>query len=201
VEESHAVVINEMKSQWDAQGRSASEEMTAASWLLRANLLLVATYENVLGTLGLTMARWECLAVLYWSKNGALGLTKMSVRLAVHPTTITYAVDQLEKAGLVERVPHPHDRRQILAALTPKGRKLTERGLDLLEKERFGLGNVSQSDLATASRLMRKFVSQLAPEDGADARATNGGATKPPNDSPGTRGRPRRGGGVRQRRT
>lgn len=199
MEQSHAVVINDMKTQWDAQGRAGSEEMTAASWLLRANLLLVATYENVLGTLGLTMARWECLAVLYWSKNGALGLTKMSERLAVHPTTITYAVDQLEKAGLVERVPHPHDRRQILAALTPKGRKLTERGLDLLEKERFGLGRVSQTDLLSATRLLRKFVSQLTPDDSPSARSTNSVATQP-DDSTVTRGRPRRGGGVRQRR-
>lgn len=38
----------------------------------------------------------------------------------------TRRIDQLEGRGLVERTPHPHDRRGCLVGLTPAGRRLVE---------------------------------------------------------------------------
>jgi len=46
----------------------------------------------------------------------------------VHPTTVTVALDQLEKRGLVRRKPHPTDRRTPLAVLTPAGQEMLRIG-------------------------------------------------------------------------
>lgn len=39
----------------------------------------------------------------------------------VHPTTVKLTIDQLEAGGLVERRPHPKDRRTTLVQLTGEG--------------------------------------------------------------------------------
>jgi DNA-binding MarR family transcriptional regulator len=47
----------------------------------------------------------------------------MGALLQVHPTSVTSAVDRLESQGFVERVPHPTDRRAVLASITEDGRQ------------------------------------------------------------------------------
>ena len=58
-------------------------------------------------------------------------IKKASERLQVHPTSITNAVDRLESAGLVRRMPHPDDGRATLLAATDAGR---ERALEATEQ-------------------------------------------------------------------
>lgn len=51
--------------------------------------------------------------------------------------TMTYILDQLERQSLVQRTPHPADRRRKIIALTPEGEELASRILlDLLTCER-----------------------------------------------------------------
>jgi DNA-binding MarR family transcriptional regulator len=49
-------------------------------------------------------------------------MTRMGALLQVHPTSVTSAVDRLENQGFVERLPHPTDRRAVLASITEAGR-------------------------------------------------------------------------------
>ena len=44
-------------------------------------------------------------------------------KLQISSATITGILDRLEKLALVERQPHPYDRRAILICLTDNGRK------------------------------------------------------------------------------
>lgn len=46
--------------------------------------------------------------------------------------TVTGIVDRLEKQGLVSRVPSQEDRRKVLIAITPAGRRLLQRNPSLL---------------------------------------------------------------------
>jgi DNA-binding MarR family transcriptional regulator len=48
-------------------------------------------------------------------------------RLAIDKTQMTYVVDRLEAAGLVERAPDPADRRARIVTLTAAGRKRLSR--------------------------------------------------------------------------
>ena len=73
-------------------------------------------------TFGLTEPQFgvlECLGHL-----GPLTLGELSRKQLVSGGNITCVVDNLEKQGLVERVPSPHDRRAIVAQLTSKGQQL-----------------------------------------------------------------------------
>ena len=51
-------------------------------------------------------------------------LTPKALAESLELTTgsVTSLVDRLERAGLVERTPHPHDRRSLQLELTPEGR-------------------------------------------------------------------------------
>jgi len=75
--------------------------------------LMQARVDEVLRPLELTFVRYELLMLLYCSRHGSLPIQKASLRLQVHHTTVTNAVDRLEAAGLVRRAPHPFDGRCV----------------------------------------------------------------------------------------
>jgi DNA-binding MarR family transcriptional regulator len=52
-------------------------------------------------------------------------------RIRVPASSMVAVVDQLEKLGLVERRPHPSDRRSRTLHLTPRGREVLERAVEL----------------------------------------------------------------------
>jgi DNA-binding MarR family transcriptional regulator len=49
---------------------------------------------------------------------------ELSTRLAIHRNVMVTVVDDLERQGLVERRPHPNDRRAFAVTLTDKARDL-----------------------------------------------------------------------------
>lgn len=75
--------------------------------------------------------------------------------LGLDRTVMTYLVDDLEKAGLVERRPDPTDRRARLIVLTAKGTKAFAAASErIAEVERALLGNLSDSDAELFRRLL-----------------------------------------------
>ena len=96
--------------------------MSAATAITRANQLVLAGIDRVLRPYGLTFSRYEALVLLTFTRTGSLPLGKMGERLMVHPTSITNTIDRLERQGYVRRVPHPSDRRAVLAEITDEGR-------------------------------------------------------------------------------
>ncbi len=112
------------REKWEQHGwGDAAEGMAAVTSVMRAQQVLQARVDDVLKPHGLVFARYEVLMLLLFSSRGALPATKMSVRLQVHPASITNAVDRLEAAGLVRRVPHPTDGRGRLVEITAEGRR------------------------------------------------------------------------------
>ena len=93
--------------------------MMAVTSVMRAQQILLARLNEALEEFGLTFARYEALMLLYFSRAGSLPLGKMGARLQVHPASVTNLVDGLERAGYVQRTPHPSDRRTMLATITP----------------------------------------------------------------------------------
>jgi DNA-binding MarR family transcriptional regulator len=72
---------------------------------------------------GLSEGRFQLLFMLSRSGDSGLSLGRLAELQSVSPRNITGLVDSLEKAGLVERLPDPNDRRSIKARLTPAGRE------------------------------------------------------------------------------
>ena len=55
--------------------------------------------------------------------SGPSIMREIAARLGLTARNLTAIVDALEEAGLVRRVPHPHDRRAIVIELTPDGQR------------------------------------------------------------------------------
>ena len=115
--------IEEARRQWVSHGwEDAADGMAAVTSIVRAQQIVLQRIDTVLRPLDLTFARYEILTLLSFTKHGSLPMTKMGALLQVHPTSVTSAVDRLEGQGFVERLPHPTDRRAVLASITEAGR-------------------------------------------------------------------------------
>ena len=130
--------IAEAHRQWVAHGwERAADGMAAVTSVMRAQAIYLARVDAVLKPFGLTFARYELLTLLSFTRTGELPLGKLGSRLQVHPASVTNAVDRLEADGLVERRTHPTDKRSILAAITPAGRRLAEKATHALNTDVF----------------------------------------------------------------
>ena len=68
---------------------------------------------------GISYARMRLLSALHF--KGPQIMSSLSEKLGVTPRNVTALVDALEEEGLVERRPHPTDRRATIIELTPRG--------------------------------------------------------------------------------
>jgi DNA-binding MarR family transcriptional regulator len=71
---------------------------------------------------GLTMQQWELLTWLR-RNGGACDQRALGCAFRVAPATLTTLIDSVEERGLVERLPHPDDRRRRRVAITPAGER------------------------------------------------------------------------------
>lgn len=71
---------------------------------------------------GMTCAR--CAVLLKLEHPGRLNQATLAQGLGVAPITLVHLLDRLETAGLVSRLPDPHDRRAYLLTPTAKARPL-----------------------------------------------------------------------------
>lgn len=150
--------IAEAHRQWSEHGwGDAADGMAVVTSIIRVEQLLLARIDATLRPLGLTFARYELLTLLGFTRRGALPLGKIGDRLQVHPASITNAVNRLEADGLVERVPHPDDRRTVLATITPEGRRVSSEATKLLNEGVFQDLGWSRRDLETLFRLLGSF--------------------------------------------
>ncbi len=147
--------IDEAGRQWAAHfdARQVSP-MQAITSVMRVQQLWLARLNEALAPHGLTFARYEALMLLYFSQAGALPLGKIGARLQVHPASVTNLIDGLERDGLVERVPHPSDRRTTLATITDTGRERAQSATDELHAIRFGT-RLSEAELDTITAILR----------------------------------------------
>ncbi len=152
--------VEEARRHWVEHGwGDAADGMVAVTSVMRAQQLLLARTDEVLRSFGLTFARYEVLMLLLFSRRGSLPMNAIGSRLQVHPTSVTNAVNRLEAAGLVERVPHPEDRRAVLVELTPDGKSSALAATELLNQSVFrepGLSRRRMGPLVSALRELRQ---------------------------------------------
>jgi DNA-binding MarR family transcriptional regulator len=122
---------------WNDQGwEDCAAGCTAVTSLMRVHQMMTRRADQILAPIDLTFARYELLVRLYF-REGSLPLTHLGKQLQIHQTSITSLVDRLEKQGLIKRTPHPTDRRITIAQMTPAGRVLTGKAINLLNSEFF----------------------------------------------------------------
>ncbi|WP_243744584.1 MarR family winged helix-turn-helix transcriptional regulator [Streptomyces hainanensis] len=103
--------------------------------------------------LGLTAPQATALREL----SGPMTISELAERMSCEPSNATFVVDKLEKQGLVERRPHPADRRAKWLVLTPEGTDLRGRLLELLGEDS-PLGGLSRDEQAALQGLLQRAI-------------------------------------------
>ncbi len=70
----------------------------------------------------ITIPQFRTLVIL--SNRGPVNLATLAGLLDVKPSAAGRMVDRLVGAGLIDRLPHPRSRRELLADLTDRGRQV-----------------------------------------------------------------------------
>ncbi|MGH4013389.1 MAG: MarR family winged helix-turn-helix transcriptional regulator [Pseudonocardiaceae bacterium] len=128
--------------------------MAAVTNVMRVQQILQSAVDAALRPHGLTFARYEALVLLLFSRRGSLPMKVMGQRLQLHPTSVTNIVDRLEADQLVERTPHPTDRRTTLVAITEAGRQRQKLATVALTDIDFGLVGLDAEQTAQLSALL-----------------------------------------------
>lgn len=71
-----------------------------------------------------TMGRYALLRLLHFADRHRLTQFEIANEMQVTSSNVTFLVDGLEKDGLVQRLPHPTDRRTVYVQLTAEGEAL-----------------------------------------------------------------------------
>ena len=128
--------------------------------ITRLSLLQEASFAQVFARHGLTWGEYLVLAAL--RRAGPpyqMNPTALYESVMLSSGGMTKRLDHLERAGLVERLPDPTDRRGRLVALTDRGRELVDAAVvDHLANEEGLLGALSASERRVLTDLLRKLL-------------------------------------------
>ena len=89
--------------------------------LRRFERLVVSHFKGFGCCEGVSLA--QCHALMEIDGQGPLNLGQLAGSLGLDKSTLSRTVDGLVNIGLVERKPHPRDRRSILLSLTDQGQR------------------------------------------------------------------------------
>ena len=81
-------------------------------------------------------------------------MKELAALLGMDPPNVTAVVDDLERAGLVERQAHPSDRRVKVVVATDAGAALAQRAQEILERPPSGLSGLPADDLEALKRIL-----------------------------------------------
>ncbi|MCP2164229.1 DNA-binding transcriptional regulator, MarR family [Goodfellowiella coeruleoviolacea] len=100
-----------------------------------------------------------------------LTMRELAARMCCEPPNVTYVIDRLERQGLVERRPHPRDRRAKQLVLTSAGSATRDRLLKRLV-HRSPLDHLTDAERANLHGLLLRAVDRPA------GRLQNSGSTE-----------------------
>ncbi|MFT4265965.1 MAG: MarR family transcriptional regulator [Xenophilus sp.] len=127
-----------------------------------ASLAMTRLYKPLLDKLGLTYPQYLVMLAL-WEEDGLM-VSALGERLSLDSGTLTPLLKRLEAAGFVSRVRDVADERRVHIMLTPKGRRLKTRALDvpgcLLAASQCSLEDIAS--LTRQLRALRDRVKQAA---------------------------------------
>lgn len=97
--------------------------------LSRAGMVAQRHFAQRLETLGLTPRIWGALNVI--DAESPLNQHELGRLIGMDPSSMVAAIDELERRDLVQRRPHPSDRRAHALFITNQGRETLARGREL----------------------------------------------------------------------
>lgn len=133
--------------------------------LVRLSDVLVDAVNRRLRVHGLHLATAQALSVLEGADNS---LTPNQIGEHLHLTsgTVTTVIDSLERRGLVERHPHPEDRRKVLVVINDAGRAVLDRYLpEAVAIQTAMLAGLDDDELRTLNDLLAQALASTVGVD------------------------------------
>lgn len=154
--------VDKILTQWNRERPDLDvSAMGLLGRLARLRAHLAREVDQVFAEHGLTSASFDVLAALRRSgppfqlSPGDLLATTM-----VTSGTMTNRIDQLEKAGLVERLDNPEDRRGVIIALTAEGLKRVDTAVTAhVANQHRLLQGLEADDRQALDQLLKKLLS------------------------------------------
>lgn len=124
--------VDKIIAQWNRERPDLDvTSMSLIGRCLQINQHLVTQMAHTFAAHGLNSANFDMLATLRRSGPPyALSPNDLIASTMVTSGTMTNRIDQLVKAGLVERLQNPDDRRSVVVSLTKKGFETIDAALD-----------------------------------------------------------------------
>jgi DNA-binding MarR family transcriptional regulator len=139
-----------------AMGPDEDSDLARRAWRAMSQLPLDRDRKIAVSeALGLSWTRVLALRQLATQSHT---LRALAQRLSADPPYVTLMVDDLEERGLVQRMPHPQDRRAKLVQLTAAGRVAAARADAILDEPPAELRHVPTEDLAAVLRVLERLV-------------------------------------------
>ncbi|WP_079179169.1 MarR family transcriptional regulator [Streptomyces humi] len=133
-----------------------TQEQAEAQWELGKlvhdlDMQCAARMREWVAGLGLTVAQASALREM----TGPMTMRELAGRMSCEPSNATVVIDKLESLRLIERRPHPTDRRAKQLVLTPEGTELREQLLKVLAEEPLFAGLTQEEQNALEGLLKR----------------------------------------------
>lgn len=127
--------------------------------LYSASLQMTKLYKPLLDEIGLTYPQYVTMLSL-WETDGVT-VGALGERLFLDSGTLTPLLKRLETAGLVTRTRNQADERQVLIALTAKGRALKQKAACIPEQVG-AKGGLTIAEFLTLRKTLKKLRNALA---------------------------------------
>ncbi len=131
-----------------------SVQVEAYVWLVRSAEVLHGDVSRGLLVEGLTPTQFSTLKALRF--RGSMPQKDIATYLLKTGGNVTMVVDNLEKAGYVERLKDPEDRRLSVIRLTPSGQEMFDRVYPPhLQRIEEAMSVLSESDCSELARILQ----------------------------------------------
>lgn len=130
-------------------------DMARAAWQIMADLVLDnQRRREVSDEVGLSFGKTRALRRI---AAKPMSMKELAALLGLDPPNLTPLIDDLENARLVERQPHPTDRRAKVVVATAAGAELAQRAQAILDRPAAGLSGLTTDDLETLVRILSEI--------------------------------------------
>jgi DNA-binding MarR family transcriptional regulator len=126
--------------------------------------------EDTLAEFDLSWGEWQLLTSLRWAgPPHRRSPGDLARKLELSSGAMTNRLDRLERAGLVQRLPDPEDRRGVQVELTAEGLRIWQRSVGVqAEKEAIIAAALEPEEMEELNRLLRRIMIELERREGKD---------------------------------
>ena len=135
----------------------AAPGMALVLELAQVHHVLIERIQEILRPFDITFARFEVLRALSFRPAGRDTISALGDCLQVHSTSVSSAVDLLEKQGLARRVEHDRDRRRVYVVITAQGKARVDEATAVLTERLFADLGLSKRQMVQLWAVLRSF--------------------------------------------